>query len=212
MDISLRRFLWEIELPSESQQIDRVLSAFAQRYLECNTTIFDDADEVYLLAFSLVMLHSDVYNQSNKRKMQRHEYQLNTRAANVDEVLLGYFYDNIQYTEFINQRDSVDDDESSVKSKRVKARKKVKKITVPREAGAQEKVDPYDFILGKREKLDVLRPALKGVLHLDDTYHYFGTAGVLDIRAIRRAFRNRPRHHGCAAARRARGSARRAPP
>ncbi len=40
MDISLRRFLWEIKLPGEAQQIDRVMSAFAERYHECNPHIF----------------------------------------------------------------------------------------------------------------------------------------------------------------------------
>lgn len=40
MDMSLRRFLWEIKLPGEAQQIDRVMSAFAERYHECNPHIF----------------------------------------------------------------------------------------------------------------------------------------------------------------------------
>lgn len=187
MDISLRKFLWEIDLPGETQHIDRLISAFAQRYFECNPPLFDNADEVYLLAFSLVVLHSDLFNKSNKHKMQRAEYQKNTRDANVDEEVLGYFYDNIQYTEFINQLD--DDAESTGRSRKAKARKKVRKIKVAAsEDGEKGKVDPYDFILDNRRKLDVLRPALKGVMNLDDTYHYFGTATVLDIRAIRQAF------------------------
>lgn len=187
MDISLRKFLWEIDLPTETQQIDRLISAFAQRYFECNPPLFDNADEVYLLAFSLVVLHSDLFNKSNKHKMQRHEYQKNTRDANVDSELLGYFYDNIQYTEFIAQHD--DDADSTGKSKRAKARKKVRKIKVAAtEDGEKGKIDPYDFILDNRRKLEQLRPALKGVMHLDDTYHYFGTAKILDIRTIRSAF------------------------
>lgn len=187
MDISLRKFLWEIDLPTETQQIDRLISAFAQRYFECNPPLFDNADEVYLLAFSLVVLHSDLFNKSNKHKMQRHEYQKNTRDANVDAELLGYFYDNIQYTEFIAQDD--DDADSAGRSKRAKARKKVRKIKVAAtEDGEKGKIDPYDFILDNRRKLEQLRPALKGVMHLEDTYHYFGTAKILDIKAIRRAF------------------------
>ncbi|KAJ8609199.1 hypothetical protein MRB53_039235 [Persea americana] len=43
MDISLRRLLWEIDLPGEAQQIDRVIEAFANRYHECNPHIFDDS-------------------------------------------------------------------------------------------------------------------------------------------------------------------------
>ena len=41
MDMSMRKFLWEIDLPGEAQQIDRVISAFAERYHECNPHIFN---------------------------------------------------------------------------------------------------------------------------------------------------------------------------
>jgi len=43
MDMSIRRFLWEIALPAEAQQIDRVIAAFAERYHECNPHIFDNS-------------------------------------------------------------------------------------------------------------------------------------------------------------------------
>lgn len=33
----------EVELPSETQQIDRVLQAFADRYHECNPFIYQDS-------------------------------------------------------------------------------------------------------------------------------------------------------------------------
>jgi hypothetical protein len=33
----------EVELPSETQQIDRVLQAFADRYHECNPFIYKDS-------------------------------------------------------------------------------------------------------------------------------------------------------------------------
>jgi hypothetical protein len=40
MDMALRKLLMEIELPKETQQIDRVLQGFADRYHECNPGIF----------------------------------------------------------------------------------------------------------------------------------------------------------------------------
>jgi Sec7-like guanine-nucleotide exchange factor len=40
MDMAIRKFLMEAELPKETQQIDRVLQAFANRYHECNPGIF----------------------------------------------------------------------------------------------------------------------------------------------------------------------------
>lgn len=42
LDIALRRFLLEMALPREAQQIDRVLEAFAQRYNACHPGLFRD--------------------------------------------------------------------------------------------------------------------------------------------------------------------------
>lgn len=40
MDMAIRKLLMEVELPKETQQIDRFLQAFADRYHECNPGIF----------------------------------------------------------------------------------------------------------------------------------------------------------------------------
>ena len=40
LDMSIRKLLMEVELPKETQQIDRVLQAFANRYHECNPGIY----------------------------------------------------------------------------------------------------------------------------------------------------------------------------
>jgi hypothetical protein len=40
LDVALRRLLMHIGLPRETQQIDRVIEAFAKRYVECNPDIF----------------------------------------------------------------------------------------------------------------------------------------------------------------------------
>lgn len=39
---AFRKLLMEVELPSETQQIDRVLQAFADRYHECNPFVYKD--------------------------------------------------------------------------------------------------------------------------------------------------------------------------
>ena len=41
LDMSTRKLLMEVELPKETQQIDRVLQAFANRYHECNPGVYD---------------------------------------------------------------------------------------------------------------------------------------------------------------------------
>lgn len=40
LDVALRKLLMEVGLPRETQQIDRVMEAFAGRYLQCNPTLF----------------------------------------------------------------------------------------------------------------------------------------------------------------------------
>lgn len=40
IDMAIRKLLMEVELPKETQQIDRFLQAFADRYHECNPGIF----------------------------------------------------------------------------------------------------------------------------------------------------------------------------
>lgn len=55
---ALRYFLEGFRLPGESQKIDRLMEKFASRYCECNPRqdIFKNADTVYVLAFSVIML------------------------------------------------------------------------------------------------------------------------------------------------------------
>lgn len=40
LDVALRKLLMEVGLPRETQQIDRVMEAFAARYRQCNPDLF----------------------------------------------------------------------------------------------------------------------------------------------------------------------------
>ena len=40
LDVALRRLLMDVGLPRETQQIDRVIEAFANRYHLCNPDLF----------------------------------------------------------------------------------------------------------------------------------------------------------------------------
>lgn len=187
LDMSIRRFLWEIDLPGEAQQIDRVIEAFSERYHECNPHIFNSPDEAYLIAYSIIILHSDLFNKNNKHKMQRDQYQKNTRGHGIPDEVLGYFYDNIQYTEFIAQNADADDAEKKSKA----ASRKVKKLKArvgANEAVKSGRLDPYELIIDDKLKLDILKPSLKEELNLEDTYNAFGSAGRIDIPSLRAAF------------------------
>jgi hypothetical protein len=88
IDIALRKLLLGMHLPRETQQIDRVMEAFAERYNACNPALFSSPDQPYILAFSIIMLHTDAFNKSNKNKMTRADYVKNTKVDGIPEVLL----------------------------------------------------------------------------------------------------------------------------
>ncbi|OXB56635.1 hypothetical protein ASZ78_016190, partial [Callipepla squamata] len=61
---ALRLFLEGFRLPGEAQKIDRLMEKFAARYLECNQgqTLFASADTAYVLAYSIIMLTTDLHS------------------------------------------------------------------------------------------------------------------------------------------------------
>lgn len=94
-------------------------SCYTQALISCY------ADHPYILAFSLIMLHTDAFNKSNKRKMTKPDYIKNTRLPGVapevldvsvpppskrDRRLICFqcFYDNIVFAPFIFIEDPLD--------------------------------------------------------------------------------------------------------
>ncbi|KAF4968564.1 hypothetical protein FZEAL_10372 [Fusarium zealandicum] len=187
MDMAIRKLLMEAELPKETQHIDRCLQAFANRYHECNPGIYASPDQAYFIAFSLLILHTDVFNKNNKHKMQKVEYLKNTRGEGIFDDILECFYDNITYTPFIHVEDDLDltgDRFASHKSRR----KPLLSSTVndPAKRAIKEPIDPYTLILDG--SLDALRPSLKDVMELDDHYNYLGSATSLNLRDLQKTF------------------------
>ncbi|KAG9000517.1 hypothetical protein FRB90_011813 [Tulasnella sp. 427] len=84
------------------------MEAFAKRYEECNPGLFISDDHPYILAFSLMMLHTDAFNKSNKRKMTKADYVRNTRLPGVPSEVLDCFFDNITFAPFIFIEDPLD--------------------------------------------------------------------------------------------------------
>ena len=120
--------------------------------------------------------------------MQRREYQKNTRDQGIPPEILGYFYDNIQYTEFIQQNaDEEEKTDSKSKAAGKKARRVKERLAAP-EPTKNGKVDPYVVIIDDKYRLDTLKPVLKDTLNLDDTYSYMGTANRFDVLSMRAAF------------------------
>jgi hypothetical protein len=187
MDMAIRRLLMTVELPKETQHIDRFLQSFANRYHECNPGIFTNPDQAYFIAFSLLILHTDVFNKNNKHKMQKSEYIRNTQGEGIFDEILESFYDNISYTPFIHVEDDFD-----INGERIVQHKTKKKSMFPRAGSdpqkrlSKEPVDPYTLIFDN--KLDVLRPNLKDIMHLDEHYSYLGTAQSLNLQDLQKTF------------------------
>ncbi|VDM29132.1 unnamed protein product [Toxocara canis] len=61
---ALRQFLDGFRLPGEAQKIDRLMEKFASRYCECNPNLglFASADTAYVLAYSIIMLTTDLHS------------------------------------------------------------------------------------------------------------------------------------------------------
>jgi hypothetical protein len=184
IDMAIRKMLMEVELPKETQQIDRLLAGFADRYHECNPGIFATTDEAQFIAFSILLLHSDAHNKNNKRKMTKHDYVKNTQHGSVQIAsdILDCFYDNVCYTPFIHFEDEV-----AVESHRLTLpRTKKSLIKTKSMESLRGPVDPYSLILDN--KLDLLRPSLKDVMDTEDCYCSTGTSGPIEANALHRAF------------------------
>ena len=70
-------------LQGEAQKIDKLMEAFAERYCECNPgAISDTQDTIYVLAFSVIILQTDLHNPQIKlhRKMDLESFIQNNRG------------------------------------------------------------------------------------------------------------------------------------
>ncbi|KAJ4934028.1 hypothetical protein JOQ06_006835, partial [Pogonophryne albipinna] len=98
---ALRAFLEGFRLPGEAQKIDRLMEKFAARYLECNQgqILFASADTAYVLAYSIIMLTTDLHSPQVKNKMTKEQYIKMNRGINdskdLPEEYLSSIYDEI---------------------------------------------------------------------------------------------------------------------
>lgn len=105
LDISMRKLLMFLELPKESQQIDRLLTIFAAVYYESQEAVeeicpWTNENQVYFASFSLLMLHTDYFNHHNRYKMTKSEFielvhdDTESDGYKIPKPILAYYYDN----------------------------------------------------------------------------------------------------------------------
>ncbi|CAG8602474.1 23910_t:CDS:2 [Cetraspora pellucida] len=151
----------ECHLPKETQQIDRVMEAFAKRYHELNPDLFASSDTPYVLAFSLLMLHTDAFNKNVKRKMTKEDFIKNTRID--DDV-------------DVNGQTMLESPTSDHRQLKIFSSSKDKRKSL------RPKNDPY------HKQGTEFKPYLKDIIPVENPYSYIGTLPSLDIVNLHRAF------------------------
>lgn len=115
VDEALRILLKAFRLPGESQQIERVVELFAQRYVDCQPELVDgqdmdeivrpDRDSVFVLSYSVIMLNTDLHNPQVKQQMVLDDYRRNLRGVyngrDFPEWYLSKIYNSIKDREII---------------------------------------------------------------------------------------------------------------
>lgn len=102
-DLAIRHFLSGFRLPGEAQKIDRLMEKFAERYYLQNKDVFASADMAFILAFSTIMLQTNLHNPAIKdKRMTKEQFLKQNKGISPDgelpEELLSEIYDRIAAT------------------------------------------------------------------------------------------------------------------
>ncbi|CAH8534794.1 unnamed protein product [Schistosoma rodhaini] len=118
VDEALRILLGCFRTPGESQKIVHLLNEFQSAYVEQNASLvksqFRSSDTVMILAYAIVMLHTDMYspNVRPQSKMTKEEFVRNLRGVDsgedLDRDFLLAIYDRIKFQEMSVQSDHTD--------------------------------------------------------------------------------------------------------
>ncbi|GMH84595.1 hypothetical protein TL16_g09969 [Triparma laevis f. inornata] len=97
---SLRLFLLRFRMPGEAQCIDRLMEAFSEAYFEKGGGEFKTGDGVFVMAFSIIMLNTDLHNPNmeDEKRMTVEQFVRNNRGidggGDLDrKFLVGLYHD-----------------------------------------------------------------------------------------------------------------------
>lgn len=112
---ALRRYLSKFILPGESQKIERIMEAFAQRYYECNPDVYANSEVCFLLSYAIIMLNTSLHNRSASMggsfTYENFYHNLNgaiTRQNMPDSAIIRNIYDSIRKNAFEFPDDDMD--------------------------------------------------------------------------------------------------------
>ena len=66
-DMAIRLYLESFRLPGEAQKINRVMESFGKHYHAQCPDLFKNADAVYILGYSIILLNTDQHNIGVRR-------------------------------------------------------------------------------------------------------------------------------------------------
>ncbi|SCU99179.1 LADA_0H18052g1_1 [Lachancea dasiensis] len=110
IDEAIRIMLTKFRLPGESQQIERIVETFSATYVDDQeyvpekagqdiendySTVQPDADSVFILSFSVIMLNTDLHNPQVKKHMTFDDYTYNLKGCNDQKDFPLWYLDRI---------------------------------------------------------------------------------------------------------------------
>ncbi|KAG8936237.1 GDP/GTP exchange factor for ARF [Tulasnella sp. 418] len=102
---AMRVLVEAFRLPGEAAPIGRVTETFAEIYFATKPPEIKSTDAVYVLAYSVILLNTDLYNPQNRKRMTIEDYKRNLRGVNdgedFDPDYLQGVYDSIKKREII---------------------------------------------------------------------------------------------------------------
>lgn len=114
VDEALRVLLKSFRLPGESQQIERIVELFGERYAKCQENfesqgdeefIKPDSDSVFVLSYSIIILNTDLHSPQVKKQMTFDAYKRNLKGTynngDYPEWYLNKIYTSIRDREII---------------------------------------------------------------------------------------------------------------
>uniref|UniRef100_A0A8D2IV50 Pleckstrin and Sec7 domain containing n=1 Tax=Varanus komodoensis TaxID=61221 RepID=A0A8D2IV50_VARKO len=100
LDQALRSFLKELALMGETQERERVLAHFSQRYYECNPKAISSEDGAHTLTCALMLLNTDLHGHNIGKRMSCSDFIGNLEGLNegsdFPRELLKAFYSSIK--------------------------------------------------------------------------------------------------------------------
>ncbi|XP_053548832.1 LOW QUALITY PROTEIN: PH and SEC7 domain-containing protein 1 [Bombina bombina] len=82
LDQALRMFLRELALMGETQERERILAHFSQRYHQCNNNSISSEDGVHTLTCALMLLNTDLHGHNIGKRMSCSEFIGNLEGLN----------------------------------------------------------------------------------------------------------------------------------